>query len=240
MSTYYGQEKSTNICVDVKREGHKTSKSNNQQGGLLYVTEMEGGASDESKFPTNRELSCAACSTGGGTVYTRYGHTECPTSNKKLYEGFLVAAYYSHNGGGANYICMHPQPQYPSGYSNGSQEGNLLYGTEYQNQGSSAGNKNNDHDAACAVCQEPTKADVYIQWGRKTCSNSHKTEYYGLIMANYYTYQKKLRTFVLTGKEKGTRRVVLETSKVLCCMLPKGRVVLPMKIITHMIARSHV
>ena len=77
---------------------------------------------------------------------------------------------------------MHPNPQWPKGYSNGSQQGNLLYGVEYENQGSSVGNRNHDKDAACVVCQDPSVSNVYVQWGRTSCSNGHKTEYNGVLL----------------------------------------------------------
>merc|ERR1712110_928637 len=79
-------------------------------------------------------------------------------------------------------------PQYPPGYSSGNQNGNLLYGTEYENTG--ALDKNANKDAACAVCQTAVQAKVYVQWGRRTCSNGHKTEYAGLIMATTHTQKK--------------------------------------------------
>ena len=112
------------------------SRKVSSQGALLYTSEMEAGAADESIYPTNRELSCAGCSTIHGPVYTQYGSKTCSGGATKLYDGFLAVSYYSHNGGGANHLCMHPQPQWPSGYSNGSQDGNLLYGVEYENTGS--------------------------------------------------------------------------------------------------------
>jgi hypothetical protein len=65
----------------------------------------------------------------------------------------MAGEHYTHIGGGHQYLCMHPQPQWQPGISNGDQNGNLLYGTEYQNQGTGTGNKNHDKDAACAVCQ---------------------------------------------------------------------------------------
>jgi hypothetical protein len=83
---------------------------------------------------------------------------------------------------------MHPKPQFPPGMSNGDQNGALLYGTEYQNTG--AVDKNHDKDAGCSVCQHNTRSTVYTQWGRRTCSNGHKLEYWGLVMANHYTQKK--------------------------------------------------
>eukprot|EP01050_Picozoa_sp_SAG11_P036514 SAG11_NODE_13938_length_632_cov_1.151970_1_plen_84_part_00 len=82
---------------------------------------------------------------------------------------------------------MHPEPQYPEGYSDGNQNGFMMYGTEYQNTG--AIDANQDGDAACAVCQS-SNPSVMIQWGRQTCSNGFTTEYAGLIMSMHYTQNK--------------------------------------------------
>merc|ERR1712096_137601 len=106
---------------------------------------------------TNREIGCSVCSTpnSAGGVYTRWGSRDrCGTTADLLYSGFIACGWYTHNGSGSNFLCMHPQPQWnPDMINNGSQQGALIYGTEYHNQGSSVGNKNHDHDAACTVCQ---------------------------------------------------------------------------------------
>merc|ERR1712019_270702 len=127
---------------------------------------------------------------GRRAIFTRWGSRSCPKGTVKLYEGFMAKDYYTHKGSGANYLCMHPQPQWPSGMNGGNQDGALLYGVEYQNTG--AVDKNHDKDAACAVRQvkSATGRIPYVQWGRKTCSNDQKTEYYGLIMATHYTQRK--------------------------------------------------
>merc|ERR1712127_539247 len=142
---------------------------------------------DEAQYFHDRELSCAVCSSAL-PVYTRWGQRACRSGVNKLYEGFVASDYYKHTGSGANYLCMHPEPQSPPGMSGGDQNGALLYGVEYQNTG--AVDKNNDKDAACAVCQRMKTAGVYVQWGRKTCSNGHKTEYWGVVMADRYTHKK--------------------------------------------------
>ena len=79
---------------------------------------------------------------------------------------------------------MHPDPEYPVGYDDGNQNGNLLYGTEYQ-ESILDENLNQDGDAACAVCQS-TNPTVMVQWGRQTCSNGYTLEYAGLVMSTKY------------------------------------------------------
>merc|ERR1712139_263309 len=156
---------------------------------------MEGGASDERKYPSNREVACAVCSTDRA-VYTMWGKTKCPSSTSNtLYEGFAASSYYTHNGGGGNYLCMHQSPQYPKGYSTGNQQGNLLYGVEYQNQA------NQNRDAACAVCQHKTLTNVYVQWGRTSCSNGQVSEYSGMVMSTHYTQKKSSNICVDLARE---------------------------------------
>ena len=62
MGTHYSQHKSEHVCVDYARMGHQYSDSGDQNGGLLYTTEMEGGAIDESAYPHDHEVGCAVCS----------------------------------------------------------------------------------------------------------------------------------------------------------------------------------
>lgn len=197
----YGQslhpKKSAHVCVDWNREWHVRSHNGDQNGALLYATEMEGGSSNEGQYPHNREISCAVCTpVGKGAVYTRWGSRSCANGATTLYHGMMAGEHYTHNGGGYQYLCMHPSPQWPPSYSNGDQNGNLLYGTEYENQGSSAGNKNANRDAACAVCQQNDATDIYVQWGRRSCSNGHTTEYEGMIMGNHYTQKKSAHVCV--------------------------------------------
>merc|ERR1711968_20017 len=77
---------------------------------------------------------------------------------------------------------MHENPQQPKEYSTGNQQGNLLYGTEYENTGARSLDKNANKDAACSVCRVSSSTTVYTQWGRTSCSNGHVTEYSGLVM----------------------------------------------------------
>merc|ERR1712139_254884 len=85
---------------------------------------------------------------------------------------------------------MTSKPQFPPGYSDGEQNGALLFGIEYQNTGSL--DKNHDKDAACVVCQHKTASQVYTQGGRSnSCSNGHSTVYTGYVMSSYYCQHKQ-------------------------------------------------
>jgi hypothetical protein len=115
MGTHYSQHKSEHVCVDYARMGHAASSTANHDGGLLYTTEMEGGAIDESAYPHDLEVGCAVCSVppDEGSVYVRWGHRDCPSTSTTLYSGFMSGEHYGHRGGGANTLCLHPQGQLP-------------------------------------------------------------------------------------------------------------------------------
>ena len=83
---------------------------------------------------------------GYTAAFTRFGSRSCPEQSTHLYEGFTASKHYSHPGGGMDFICMHPEPQFPPGHSDGDHNGNLLYGVEYENTGSV--DANHDGDAA--------------------------------------------------------------------------------------------
>jgi hypothetical protein len=184
------------------------------------------GARDRQFF-----LISPAASTGVGTtsdnptgsIYVQWGSRSCSTGSVKLYDNFMAGSKYDHRGSGYNALCMHPSPQWPPGASTANNNGNLLYGTEYEVQGAKK-----DMDAACAVCLAPNYVKTYVQWGcapalwtafergcgqrgpycrsfpsalthatrlrvlrRQTCSNGHKTEYKGLIMAEHWNHRSK-------------------------------------------------
>jgi hypothetical protein len=189
MASHYSQRKSMFLCVDWERQEHRASNSGSQNGGLLYTSEVEqGSAGDE--YGHDIEVSCAVCAPKmkNTAVYTRWGERKCPIGSGIVYDGWIGGGAHNHNGSGANLMCMHPQPQRPDGASTGNQNGALIYGAEYENTG--AVDKNHDRDAACIVCEKVNVGSVYVQWGRRTCTNGHNTEYWGVIMAQHYSQQK--------------------------------------------------
>jgi hypothetical protein len=49
------------ICLDSERAVTPSSSSGDQNGGLLYTTEMEQGSSNEEQYPHNVEVGCSVC-----------------------------------------------------------------------------------------------------------------------------------------------------------------------------------
>ena len=185
MASYYAHTRQQNLCVDPSRQPHRTSSFSDHNGATLYLTEMEQGSSDEISYPHNRELACAVCSTRDESVHVRWGSRSCTDGARLLSDGFIASSHHSHRGGGANALCMHSSPQYPVGYNDGDQNGNLLYGTEYKST-SGPLDANVDGDAACALCARSRAAPTYIQWGRSTCSHGHTLEYTGIVMGDFH------------------------------------------------------
>merc|ERR1712012_672465 len=71
-----------------------------------------------------------------------------------LYDGPMAGSYHNHRGSGHNWLCMHPSPQKPVGWSSANNDGALLYGVEYQGHGNQISSASHvRQDAACAVCQ---------------------------------------------------------------------------------------
>ena len=165
MASYYNHKKSEHICVDYRLQSHAASAKANNDGNLLYSARMHSGAADEDAYKPFSEVGCAVCSTTVGAPYPRYGHRECPTGARKLYSGFMASAQYQHPGGGANTLCMHPNPQpiRAGAVSTHQSYYAALYGMEYQNTG--AADKSHDVDAACAMCERAGTVQTYVQWG---------------------------------------------------------------------------
>lgn len=217
MSTHHGQQKAENLCVDLEHAAHAASSDANHNGGLLYTTEMEKGSADEAAYPHNREVGCTMCGIPGRgvtadgeleyypkqerSVFTIWGSRTCPSNSHRIYEGFVAGSHYGHSGGGANPVCMTVNGVAPHGFSDGNQDGNLLYGAEYENTG--ALDKNANGDAACAVCEYTVpQQQVYIQWGRSaSCSNDHSHVYSGLVLSTSHSQQKSLSLCVDLKRE---------------------------------------
>ena len=128
---------------------------------------------------------------GGGVVYTRWGRTTCPdtTGTELVYEGRAAGSYYTHNGGGANYLCMPDNPQYLS-YHSGNYGGSYLYGAEYDTWRSGPFYSMHDHNVPCAVCYTSTRVTVLTIPARYECPSGWTREYYGYLMSAAYTFRR--------------------------------------------------
>ena len=62
MSTKNSVYKSEHICVDLERAVHPASSEKIATASKLFIAEMYKGAMDASKYPHQREVACAVCS----------------------------------------------------------------------------------------------------------------------------------------------------------------------------------
>jgi len=133
--------------------------------------------------------------TAGGVVYTRWGRTTCPSTSgtQLLYSGRAGGTWYSHSGGGANYLCLPDNPEYLQ-HTTGSYNHGYLYGAEYETGGPDNGPLSavNDHNVPCAVCYVPTRGTMVMIPAKTTCPTSWTREYYGYLMANYYAFHRTM------------------------------------------------
>ena len=120
----------------------------------------------------------------GGVVYTRWGKTSCPnvTGTELVYAGRAGGSWYSHTGGGANYLCMPNDPDYLT-YQPGVQGSSPVYGAECQNWGGPI-HSVHDHNVPCAVCYASTRVAVTMIPAKIRCPSTWTLEYTGYLMSN--------------------------------------------------------
>ena len=126
---------------------------------------------------------------GGGTVYVRWGHDQCPSTAQLAYSGRAGGPYWNEAGGGSNPQCLPLDPKFLTPIS-GAQRRGLMYGAEYQTHTDSNSHVHgrNQHDVPCVVCHVSNRTAVYMVPAKYTCPTGWTREYYGYLMAEYYKY----------------------------------------------------
>ena len=130
----------------------------------------------------------------GGVTYTRWGKTSCPTvsGTELVYSGIAAGSHYSHTGGGANYLCLPPDPQYGE-YRSGNQGTSTLYGTEYETStGIPSFRALHDYNVPCAVCYVSTRGTALMLPARMECPTSWTLEYSGYLMSDHHTHKRTM------------------------------------------------
>ena len=123
---------------------------------------------------------------GGGVSFTRWGRPTCPTTGgtELLYTGAVVGSSWN-EGGSAEYLCLHQQPQFLSTTPGVQGDRTYIYGTEYRAIDRPPAFSNRaHHDAPCAVCYTPRRSTKITIPGRTSCPPSWTREYYGYLMAD--------------------------------------------------------
>ena len=126
----------------------------------------------------------------GGAIYTRWGKSSCSQiqGTELLYSGITGGSFYTHTGGGANYLCMPQDPEYSTTltYRAGVQDDSYIYSTEYHSprQGTS------NHNVPCAVCYVSSRPTVVMIPAKASCPPTWTREYYGYMMSAHLGHQR--------------------------------------------------
>ena len=106
--------------------------------------------------------------------------------------------YYSHQGGGANYLCLPSNPKYDK-YKNGHQNAGYMYGTEYEVNHIFKKNIAN-HDAPCVVCFVESRGSMLMMPARNDCPSGWTEEYHGYLMTAHHTH-KNQKDFICVDED---------------------------------------
>jgi hypothetical protein len=125
-----------------------------------------------------------------GVLYTRWGRTTCPDSASLVYAGVVVGKSHSHGGGGTNPLCASQTADWLD-YDSGNQNGNLLYGAEYETLGYAVGaglRAVHDKQVPCAVCMVASRSMRLVMPGSTSCPSSWVEEYQGYLMGLHFQH----------------------------------------------------
>ncbi len=129
----------------------------------------------------------------------------------------MGSGYYTHIGGGTNFVCLTNKPIYDK-YDSGWQGTAAIYGTEYETSFHGFKNNLNQHDAPCAVCYVRSRGSQMMIPGTNKCPSGWTREYYGYLMTSYYNYAHQsefvcvdVDAEVIPGSHKNTNGALLYT-----------------------------
>ncbi|XP_070533381.1 plasminogen-like [Ptychodera flava] len=130
-----------------------------------------------------------------GVTYIRYGVSECPSGNELVYEGFVGGTLSTHEGGGADFLCMPHEPIYER-LEEGVQDARAyVFHTEYRDPVMPGGLNNGD--VPCAVCRVPTQSSILMVPARNTCPDETWTlQYKGYLGAQSVAIRRHSSEFI--------------------------------------------
>ena len=105
-----------------------------------------------------------------------------------VYSGIAGGSWYSHSGGGANYLCMPKDPEYVLAHVDGVRDHSYIHGAEYEVpiQGT------HDHGVPCAVCYVTTRPTVLMIPAKASCPTTYTREYNGYLMAGNLRHRRTM------------------------------------------------
>ena len=127
----------------------------------------------------------------GGTVYTHWGRTTCPTDQgtELVYSGRAGGSHYHEHrgGGGADLLCLPDDPEY-SIYGSGVTGWSPIRGAQYHAASGQPLGSYDAHNIPCAVCYTSIRDTLLMIPAKLTCPTHWTTEYTGYLMAAHPSY----------------------------------------------------
>ena len=125
---------------------------------------------------------------GSGVTYTRWGRTSCPETSgtTMLYSGKVAGSFFTHSGGGANYLCVPDKVEYLASAGNHKGVYSVIYGTEYE--ATLVGTQN--YNVPCSVCYVQNRGAKLMIPASASCPSSWTVEYKGFLMAEFYNHKR--------------------------------------------------
>ena len=165
----------------------------------------------------------------GGVTYTRWGKTACPTvsGTELVYSGITAGSHHTHTGGGANYLCIPPDPQFGE-YVAGTQNRGLLYGTEYETSDAEMLKAVHNYNVPCAVCYVSTRETALMLPAKLTCPTSWSLEYSGYLMSEKDSHKRTMYVCVdstpdtIPGSSSDNNDALLYLVEAVCGGIPCG------------------
>ena len=127
----------------------------------------------------------------GGALYVRWGRTSCPSDQgtELLYSGRAAGNRYTHQGGGANHLCMPDDPEHLQ-YGDGVNGHSYLFGMEYQPHSPQPLRHVYHHNVPCAVCYIATRDTVVMIPANLHCPTHWTVEYTGYLMTEHHGHHR--------------------------------------------------
>lgn len=140
--------------------------------------------------------------TTSGTVYIRWGHTECPSHSTLIYSGTAAGPNHNAAGNGVNQLCLPENPIYDNPVAGVGTSRAFLYSLEYQIDSFPALQSHSWKDVSCAVCKSPSRFAQLMVPGKQTCPSGEWTlEYSGYLMTERSHPNHKRSMYICVDRE---------------------------------------
>ncbi|XP_052707913.1 short-chain collagen C4-like [Crassostrea angulata] len=120
-----------------------------------------------------------------GSLFTRWGRSDCPTTATLIYKGYTGGSLYTHKGAASNYLCLPENPQWGTRSLNNNFKA-FVYGAEYENI--FFGENALQQDVPCSVCKTKTGTNSVMIPARTSCYDGWTIQYKGYLGAGYHDH----------------------------------------------------